>query len=154
MFLNYGFLEGKGRWVTSYVILQKVFTERRGTPTGFCPSPRARQPVSPPGEQQIARQLQGAQAEEAKDLWEPAVILIASISATNLMCDLEKATPQIPFSLLFIAEDCLVLWVQPEAFPNPMTDQRRKRMALNWTSWSAVQALHLTLCDLHGLRVS
>lgn len=130
----------------------KSFAERKRIPPGFCPPARARQPVSPLGEQQIARQLRGARAEEGTDLWEPAVILMASISATNLMCDLEKATPQIPFSLLFIAEDCLVLWVQPEAFPNPVTDQGRKRTALNWTLRSAVQAHHLTLCNLQGLR--
>lgn len=46
---------------------------------------------------------------------EPPVVLIASTSAANPMCDLEKATLQIPFGLLYIAEDCLALWVQPQS---------------------------------------
>lgn len=128
---------GEGGGVTAHVILQKGFTKRKWVPTGCRPSPSARQPVLPPGEQQTARQLQGARAGEGTHLWEPPVARIASTSATNLMCDLQKATLQIPFGLLFIAEDCLALWVQPEAFLDPMTDQRRK--ALNWTLLSALQ---------------
>lgn len=123
--------------MTAYTILQKVFTKRKRVPTGCRPPPSARQLVLAPGEQQIARQLQGAGAGEGMHLWEPAVVLIASTSATNLMCDLEKATPQIPFGLVFIAEDCLALWVQPEAFLNPMTDQGRKK-ALSWTLCSSL----------------
>lgn len=91
-------------------------------------------PVSPPGVQQIARQLRGAQAGEGAHPWEPSV-LIASTSATNLMCNLENATLQIPFGLLFIA-DCRV---QLEACLSPGTDQGR-RVDLNWTLLSAPQS--------------
>jgi len=53
------------------------------------------------------------------------------------MCDLQKATLEICFGLLFIAEDSLAPWVQPKAFPDPMTDQAGRK-ALHWTLLSAL----------------
>lgn len=98
--------------------------------------------------------LQGSSREhrEGAQPWEPAVI----ITATNLRVDLEKAALQISFGLLFIAEDCLALQVQLEAFPNPASDQGRRK-ALNRTLLSALcsqvkpsRLHHLTQHNLSG----
>lgn len=56
-----------------------------------CPSPSTKQGILPQGGQETARQLSGARAGEGTHLWELAIVCIASTSATNVMCSLEKS---------------------------------------------------------------